>query len=95
MKDELAKYGVVCREHDDGLEIDGIERSTLRQPSGGIYCYDDHRVAFSFSVLSLVAPKSTLILEKECVGKTWPGWWGHPQAASSAPQLEGKELKED
>ncbi|GMG05223.1 unnamed protein product [Aspergillus oryzae] len=94
MKDELAKFGVVCREHDDGLEIDGIDRSTLRQPAGGVYCYDDHRVAFSFSVLSLVAPQPTLILEKECVGKTWPGWWDTLRQKFSA-KLEGKELKEE
>ncbi|KAJ6037575.1 hypothetical protein N7444_010280 [Penicillium canescens] len=94
MKDELAKFGVVCREHDDGLEIDGIDRSTLRQPSGGVYCYDDHRVAFSFSVLSLVAPQPTLILEKECVGKTWPGWWDTLKQLFGV-KLDGKELKED
>lgn len=94
MKDELAKFGVVCREHDDGLEIDGIERSTLRQPAGGVFCYDDHRVAFSFSVLSLIAPQSTLILEKECVGKTWPGWWDALKQMFSV-NLNGKELKED
>lgn len=93
MKDELAKYGVVCREFDDGLEIDGIDRSTLRQPAGGVFCYDDHRVAFSFSVLSLVAPRSTLILEKECVGKTWPGWWDTLKQ-SFGVKLDGKELKE-
>jgi pentafunctional AROM polypeptide len=94
MKDELAKFGVVCREHDDGLEIDGIDRSTLRQPAGGVYCYDDHRVAFSFSVLSLIAPQPTLILEKECVGKTWPGWWD-TQKQMWGVKLEGKELKEE
>ncbi|KAF7597530.1 3-dehydroquinate dehydratase (3-dehydroquinase) [Aspergillus hancockii] len=94
MKDELAKFGVVCREHDDGLEIDGVDRTTLRQPAGGIFCYDDHRVAFSFSVLSLVAPQPTLILEKECVGKTWPGWWDALRQKFSA-KLEGKELKEE
>ncbi|KAJ5975646.1 hypothetical protein N7481_009353 [Penicillium waksmanii] len=94
MKDELAKYGVVCREHDDGIEIDGIERSTLRQPAGGVFCYDDHRVAFSFSVLSLVAPKSTLILEKECVGKTWPGWWDAMKQLFGV-KLDGKELSEE
>ncbi|KAJ5082378.1 hypothetical protein N7532_011421 [Penicillium argentinense] len=93
MKDELAKFGVVCREHDDGLEIDGIERSTLRQPSGGIFCYDDHRVAFSFSVLSLVTPQPTLILEKECVGKTWPGWWDSMKQLFGV-KLDGKELSE-
>lgn len=94
MKDELAKFGVVCREHDDGLEIDGVDRSTLRQPAGGIFCYDDHRVAFSFSVLSLVAPQSTLILERECVGKTWPGWWDALRQMF-AVKLGGKELKEE
>ncbi|XHG07077.1 hypothetical protein AWENTII_010239 [Aspergillus wentii] len=94
MKDELAKFGVVCREHDDGLEVDGIDRSNLRQPSGGIFCYDDHRVAFSFSVLSLVAPEPTLILERECVGKTWPGWWDTLKQLF-AVKLEGQELKED
>ncbi|KAL4751010.1 Shikimate dehydrogenase [Aspergillus terricola var. indicus] len=94
MKDELAKFGVICREHDDGLEIDGIDRSTLRQPAGGVFCYDDHRVAFSFSVLSLVTPQPTLILEKECVGKTWPGWWDTLRQLFKV-KLEGKELEEE
>ncbi|KAL4869744.1 hypothetical protein BDV12DRAFT_167147 [Aspergillus spectabilis] len=94
MKDELAKFGVVCREHDDGLEIDGIDRTTLRQPAGGIFCYDDHRVAFSFSVLSLVTPQPTLILEKECVGKTWPGWWDTLRQLYKV-KLEGRELEEE
>nr|CAA28836.1 arom polypeptide [Aspergillus nidulans] len=94
MKDELAKFGVICREHDDGLEIDGIDRSNLRQPVGGVFCYDDHRVAFSFSVLSLVTPQPTLILEKECVGKTWPGWWDTLRQLFKV-KLEGKELEEE
>jgi pentafunctional AROM polypeptide len=75
MKDELAKFGVTCRELDDGIEIDGTKPSSLIQPPDGVYCYDDHRVAMSFSVLALAAPKPTQILERECVGKTWPGWW--------------------
>ncbi|KAH8698575.1 Shikimate dehydrogenase [Talaromyces proteolyticus] len=93
MRVELAKFGVVCREHEDGLEIDGIDRSTLRHPSGGVFCYDDHRVAFSFSVLSLVTPVPTLILEKECVGKTWPTYWDALKQKFGV-QLEGKELEE-
>ncbi|KAJ9219785.1 hypothetical protein DTO169C6_7869 [Paecilomyces variotii] len=94
MNDELAKFGVTCREFDDGIEIDGIDRSTLRQPTEGIYCYDDHRVAFSFSVLALAAPQPTLILEKECVGKTWPGWWDTMKQLFKV-KLEGKELKDE
>lgn len=93
MKDELAKFGVTCREHDDGIEVDGIDRSKLQHPHHGIFCYDDHRVAMSFSVLALTAPKSTLILEKECVGKTWPGWWDTLSQTFKA-KLDGKQIQE-
>ena len=92
MEDELAKYGVTCRQFDDGIEIDGINRSQLQQPRGGVHCYDDHRVAMSFSVLSLAAPKPSLILEKECTSKTWPGWWD-TMARQFAVQLQGIELE--
>jgi pentafunctional AROM polypeptide len=74
MKDELAKFGVTCRELEDGIEIDGNGKA-LRAAKGGIHCYDDHRVAMSFSVLSVVAPGPTVLLDKACTGKTWPGWW--------------------
>ncbi|GIZ42243.1 hypothetical protein CKM354_000551800 [Cercospora kikuchii] len=74
MIDELAKYGVVCRELDDGIEIDGVG-TAIQAPRDSIHCYDDHRVAMSFSVLATVAPQGSLILERECTGKTWPGWW--------------------
>lgn len=74
MKDQLAKFGVTCREHEDGIEIDGrgLDIST---PKEGIFCYDDHRVAMSFSVLALAAPSTVLIKDRQCVAKTWPGWW--------------------
>lgn len=75
MKDQLAKFGVHCRELDDGIEITGQPYKTLTEPIEGVYCYDDHRVAMSFSVLSVIVPHKVLILERECTGKTWPGWW--------------------
>jgi pentafunctional AROM polypeptide len=74
MEDELAKFGIVCRQFDDGIEVDG-RGYQLDPPQVGIHCYDDHRVAMSFGVLSLVSPKPVLILEKDCTGKTWPGYW--------------------
>ncbi|KAH7130218.1 EPSP synthase-domain-containing protein [Dendryphion nanum] len=74
MEDELAKFGITCRQFDDGIEVDG-KGYQLNAPSVGIHCYDDHRVAMSFGVLSLVAPQPVLILEKDCTGKTWPGYW--------------------
>ena len=93
MKDELAKFGVICREHDDGLEIDGTDRSALRQPASGVFCYDDHRVAFSFSVLSFAVPHPILVLEKDCVRKTWPGWWDTLKQVFGV-KLVGKDLEQ-
>ena len=75
MKDELAKFGVRCSELDDGIEVDGRPLEELHEAKDGVFCYDDHRVAMSFSVLSVASPHPVLILERECVGKTWPGWW--------------------
>lgn len=75
MKDQLAKFGVQCNELEDGIEVVGCPLDSLQAPKGEIYCYDDHRVAMSFSVLSVAAPHVTVISERECVGKTWPGWW--------------------
>ncbi len=92
MKDQLAKFGVVCQEHSDGIEIRGQSYTDLQQPKDGVFCYDDHRVAMSFSILALVAPEPTLILERECVGKTWPGWWDTLNRVFHV-QLDGKELE--
>jgi pentafunctional AROM polypeptide len=90
MRVELAKFGVTCRELEDGIEIDGIGVDGLRQAKEGIHCYDDHRVAMSFSVLGCVAPDGTLILERECTGKTWPGWWDQLHQIFGV-ELEGVE----
>jgi pentafunctional AROM polypeptide len=92
MKDQLAKFGVECRELDDGIEVDGKPAATLMNPQGGVYCYDDHRVAMSFSILSVAAPTPVLIGERECVGKTWPGWWDI-LALSFNVLLEGREVE--
>lgn len=91
MKDELHKFGVVCRELEDGIEIDGKSHATLMNPKS-VHSYDDHRVAMSFSVLSLIAPEPVLIEERECTGKTWPGWWD-VLALSFKAVLVGKEVK--
>ena len=91
MHDELVKFGVSCRELDDGIEIDG-RGVDIKEARGGVHCYDDHRVAMSFSVLATVAPIETLILERECVGKTWPGWWDQLHQIFGV-DLEGVEPK--
>jgi len=91
MEAELAKFGVTCRGSEDGIEIDGIKYTDLKKPQGGVHCYDDHRVAMSFSVLALLAPHGTLIRERECVGKTWPGWWDTLRQTFEV-QMEGVDL---
>ncbi|KAH9878137.1 hypothetical protein J1614_003354 [Plenodomus biglobosus] len=90
MEDELAKFGVTCRQFDDGIEVDG-RGYELDAPKVGIHCYDDHRVAMSFAVLALVAPAPVLILEKDCTGKTWPGYWDSLNQIFKA-NFEGVEL---
>jgi len=68
-----AKFGVETIELDDGLEIIGKPIAELKR-GVSVHCYDDHRVAMAFSVLS-AAVAETVIEEKRCVEKTWPNWW--------------------
>ncbi len=75
MRVQLDKFGVHCHELEDGIVIAGKDYKELSEPKEGIFCYDDHRVAMSFSVLSVLSPSPVVILERECTGKTWPGWW--------------------
>ncbi|KAJ3330063.1 3-dehydroquinate dehydratase (3-dehydroquinase) [Blyttiomyces sp. JEL0837] len=80
MVEQLAKFGVVAKELPDGIEIHGIGEnpsSRLIAPNGGVKCYDDHRIAMSFSILACVlgSGKRAVINEKKCVEKTWPSWW--------------------
>ncbi|KND03822.1 3-phosphoshikimate 1-carboxyvinyltransferase [Spizellomyces punctatus DAOM BR117] len=77
MVEQLAKFGVSASELPDGIEIRGVDRCQLHAPEGGVKCYDDHRVAMSFSILACAMPaeQCAIIKEKKCVEKTWPGWW--------------------
>jgi pentafunctional AROM polypeptide len=75
MVKELSKFGVLAQELDDGIQITGIDPNQLKSPENGVFCYDDHRIAMSFGVLACALPSSVLILDKNCVEKTWPNWW--------------------
>lgn len=91
METELAKFGVKSCGSEDGIEIEGIIHTDLKEPRRGVHCYDDHRVAMSFSVLALIAPQGALIQERECVGKTWPGWWDTLRGTFGI-QMDGVDL---
>ncbi|KAJ3324463.1 3-dehydroquinate dehydratase (3-dehydroquinase) [Boothiomyces sp. JEL0866] len=79
MIEQLARLGVAASELPDGLQIHGIDRKNLKSISpSGVRCYDDHRIAMSFSVLACAYPigePGLAITEKKCVEKTWPSWW--------------------
>ncbi|KAI9260772.1 hypothetical protein BDA99DRAFT_483343 [Phascolomyces articulosus] len=75
MVHELTKFGVVASELPDGIQIHGKPIKELKAPKEGVHCYDDHRIAMSFSVLACIVPHGTIIQEKKCVEKTWPTWW--------------------
>ncbi|KAH8175326.1 EPSP synthase (3-phosphoshikimate 1-carboxyvinyltransferase) domain-containing protein [Sarocladium implicatum] len=94
MKDQMAKFGVQSNELEDGIEILGKPLQDLQKPSAEIYCYDDHRVAMSLSVLATVSPTPVVITERECTGKTWPGWWD-TLSQSFSVSLDGTEPKEE
>lgn len=36
---------------------------------------NDHRIAMAFSVVGLVAEGKTVILDADCVSKSYPGFW--------------------
>ncbi|KAI8089144.1 EPSP synthase-domain-containing protein [Halteromyces radiatus] len=75
MVHELTKFGVKASELPDGIQITGRAIKDLKAPKEGVHCYDDHRIAMSFSVLASVVPNGTIVQEKKCVEKTWPTWW--------------------
>ncbi|KAI9716583.1 MAG: 3-dehydroquinate dehydratase (3-dehydroquinase) [Chrysothrix sp. TS-e1954] len=88
MRDELAKLGVHCHDHEDGIDVTG-SGFELTSPNTDIHCYDDHRVAMSFSVLALSLKSPPILDDKACVGKTWPGWWDTLSQVFQA-KLEGQ-----
>ena len=70
MVTELRKTGIAAEELADGIAVTG------GKPRGAtIATYNDHRIAMSFAVLGLAVP-GMRIEGEECVGKSFPGFWG-------------------
>lgn len=72
---QLKNFSVECAELSDGLVVRGGTLNRLTSPKSGVCCFDDHRVAMSFSLLACVTDGGAIINEQFCVAKTWPGWW--------------------
>ena len=62
----------------DGIAIRGRAATSSQEDKEmkRIFCYNDHRIAMSFAVLSSRIP-NILILDKECTDKTFPHFWDH------------------
>jgi 3-phosphoshikimate 1-carboxyvinyltransferase len=66
----LRAMGVVVREFDDGMEIEGgapLRGATLES-------FGDHRIAMAFSIAGLFARGETIIKDTECVATSYPGF---------------------
>lgn len=98
MRVQLAKFGVVATELDDGIVIHGIDYNNLKVPEEpGVYSYDDHRVAMSFSLLAgMVQTGPVIVQERYCTSKTWPGWWDilHTQLHAKLDGYEPASISE-
>ena len=81
---ELGKVGVAASELPDGIQIEGrggeapsgsTALTSAQQQQRVIHCYDDHRIAMSFSVLGSVLPGGLTCDDAPCTEKTYPEWW--------------------
>jgi 3-phosphoshikimate 1-carboxyvinyltransferase len=66
---ELNRVGIEAREMADGVVIQGGKMRPAK-----IKTYNDHRMAMSFAVASLVVP-GIEISDKKCVDKSFPAFW--------------------
>ena len=66
---ELNRIGIQASELPDGLVIEGGSPH-----AADIETYNDHRIAMSFAVASLMTP-GIEIADKKCVDKSFPEFW--------------------
>jgi 3-phosphoshikimate 1-carboxyvinyltransferase len=66
---ELNRCGIEARELPEGLVIQGGKFHPAK-----IETYNDHRMAMSFAIASLVVP-GIEISDKQCVDKSFPSFW--------------------
>ena len=71
VKEELEKLGANIVENPDGMVIEGAN-----QLNGGIVdSHNDHRLRMSFAILATVLKSDLVILNAECVSKSFPNFF--------------------
>lgn len=66
----LSRMGVKTVEEENRFHIKG---GTIR--GGRIDPHGDHRIAMAFAILGLISEEDTIILDGDCVSKSFPGFW--------------------
>lgn len=75
LADQLRRFGARVLEHDDGLEIEGIDPVSNSVGSIDIDTHDDHRLAMAAAVAGSIVPGPVTIDVAEVVSKSWPSFW--------------------
>jgi 3-phosphoshikimate 1-carboxyvinyltransferase len=70
MAAELAKLGAEIEEREDGFRIVGRQQLAGGATDG----HDDHRIAMSMTVASLVAQGQSIVNDVKCAGDSFPGF---------------------
>lgn len=84
LKEGLERMGVVIKEAEDTLTINGaVPQSAVIDSKG------DHRIAMAFSILGSIVG-DTVIEGAECVSKTYPDFWRVFKNIGGKVKLNGK-----
>ena len=76
MVENLTAMGCDITGTDDGMIIRGIHPEDRPLQGAVIHAHNDHRIAMSFAVASLIAEGETNIVDSECVSISYPGFYG-------------------
>jgi 3-phosphoshikimate 1-carboxyvinyltransferase len=71
LREEFGKLGIMIRVEEDRMEISG---GIIM--GGGVDSHNDHRIAMACSVAALRAEGRVIVGRHECVGKSYPGFFG-------------------
>jgi 3-phosphoshikimate 1-carboxyvinyltransferase len=79
VRDQLRKVGATVEEGPDWIRV----TPPARIQSATIETYDDHRMAMAFSLVA--AATETVILDPDCTGKTFPGYFDELSRLARSP----------
>lgn len=72
IRTQFNKTGINIKELKDGLEIRG--NNNLKIKGGTMDSMDDHRIAMSLAVLSMLSEEKLIISNPECIDTSFPGF---------------------